>query len=819
MAAQQASISRRSLDELLATPTTSRGSSIDLDADGFRKTEAMPETKIEEPTPINPWSERPPLSQYSSESYTSRRITPSHENDDPYEDQANDELLAPPGRQRGNQDQFQSLSPSASFTPATRFSLESASTIKGLPEWNVSGNSIGYENMSTIDWMNEYRKERLRHNSAQKSYISDSAKIWFVLLVTGLWVGLITAGADVVVNWLADLKLGYCRSGFYLSHEFCCLGEDLTCDSWTAWGAALHASGSGSYVIDYIFHVLYALIFGSAAAFLVLHYAPYACHSGIPEIKTILGGFIIKGFMGFWTLVTKTCSMCLASASGLWFGAEEPLVHIACCCANITIRLFPSLRRNEARKREIFSAAAAAGIAVGFGAPVGGVLYSLEQISYYFPDKTLWQSFVCAMVASVSIQLANPFRTGKLVIFQVTSNRLFHDFEIVPFVLLGVIGGVVGALFIKLNMMIARWRPRSRVFNHPLVEVAVLSVVTALVNFPDPFSRIQNIVLVANLFQECAADSTSMLCDHDSSGKVIALLLLVAFLGIIFSAYTFGTSIPSGVMMPSMTVGACYGRAFGILMESWQRNHPDMIFFRSSRPPDGACVTPEVYAIVGAASALGGVTRLTVSLVVIMFELTGALGYVLPIMVSVLVAKLVGDAFDRNGIYESWIHFRGYPFLSNNDDDPVPDLSVDEVMTSVENLTVLEASGLTIGELEDVVATHDYKGFPVVDNAQENTLLGYIARNELKYALQQARTIPQIADLTPCLMVGSTPLGGSPFVDLRQLVNQTPPTLSYRSTLALVATMFQRMGLRYMLLTKKGKLQGLITRKRVCAIA
>lgn len=70
--------------------------------------------------------------------------------------------------------------------------------------------------------------------------------------------------------------------------------------------------------------------------------------------------------------------MCLASASGMWFGGEEPLIHIACCCANIATRLFPSLRRNEARKREIYSAAAAAGIAVGFGAPVGGVLYSLE---------------------------------------------------------------------------------------------------------------------------------------------------------------------------------------------------------------------------------------------------------------------------------------------------------------------------------------------------------------------------------------------------------------------------------------------------------
>ena len=113
-------------------------------------------------------------------------------------------------------------------------------------------------------------------------------------------------------------------------------------------------------------------------------FAPYARHSGIPEIKVILGGFVIRRFMGAWTLLVKSLGLCLAVASGLWLGKEGPLVHVACCCANLLMKPFPSLSQNEARKREVLSAAAAAGISVAFGSPIGGVLFSLEVSRTHF---------------------------------------------------------------------------------------------------------------------------------------------------------------------------------------------------------------------------------------------------------------------------------------------------------------------------------------------------------------------------------------------------------------------------------------------------
>jgi chloride channel 3/4/5 len=97
-------------------------------------------------------------------------------------------------------------------------------------------------------------------------------------------------------------------------------------------------------------------------------------------------------------LKIKVVGLCLSVASGLTLGKEGPLVHVACCLGNLIPNIFRKYKKNEAKKREILSASSAAGVSVAFGAPIGGVLFSLEEVSYYFPYQTMWRSFVCAMV-------------------------------------------------------------------------------------------------------------------------------------------------------------------------------------------------------------------------------------------------------------------------------------------------------------------------------------------------------------------------------------------------------------------------------------
>ncbi len=295
--------------------------------------------------------------------------------------------------------------------------------------------------------------------------------------------------------------------------------------------------------------------------------------------------------------------------------------------------------------------------------------------------------------------------------------------------------------------------------------------------------------------------------------RIITLLLLAAVLGFALASVTFGLEIPAGIILPSMAIGALYGRALGIIVEVWQRNLSHLFIF-SSCEADMPCVTPGTYAIIGAASALGGVTRMTVSIVVIMFELTGALTYVLPIMIAVMISKWVGDAMGKRGIYESWIDFNEYPFLDNRDDSAAPIASVSEVMTHVEDLVVLTASGHTIQSLSDLLSTQPYRGFPVVSDSRDALLLGYISRAELIFALDSAVGPPRRLPPNTEAFFSHPPVPDvGTILDLRPWMDQTPITLSSKSSFQLTRDMFQKLGLRYVLFCDKGILQGLLTKK------
>ncbi|KAK5240947.1 H(+)/Cl(-) exchange transporter 5, partial [Cryomyces antarcticus] len=104
-----------------------------------------------------------------------------------------------------------------------------------------------------------------------------------------------------------------------------------------------------------------------------------AAGSGVAEVKVILSGFVLHGYLGMKTLTFKTLGLILSVSSGLSLGKEGPYVHIAACIGNVACRMFSKYRHNDGKRREVLSASAASGVAVAFGAPIGGVLFSLEE--------------------------------------------------------------------------------------------------------------------------------------------------------------------------------------------------------------------------------------------------------------------------------------------------------------------------------------------------------------------------------------------------------------------------------------------------------
>lgn len=112
----------------------------------------------------------------------------------------------------------------------------------GMLDWYVEGpgRRVGYDDLTAIDWIFEYTKERQRKRLLYSSgqgimghlrRLLDAGKVWFVLIATGIAVGIIAAVIDISSNWLGDIKTGYCKNGpgggkFYLNRRFCCWGHE-----------------------------------------------------------------------------------------------------------------------------------------------------------------------------------------------------------------------------------------------------------------------------------------------------------------------------------------------------------------------------------------------------------------------------------------------------------------------------------------------------------------------------------------------------------------------------------------------------------------
>ncbi|KAJ1364632.1 hypothetical protein KIN20_024761 [Parelaphostrongylus tenuis] len=551
-----------------------------------------------------------------------------------------------------------------------------------------------YGDFHTIDWQRDLARDRLRHKLIVEKRADfpwgifqsawDAGAGWICVLMVGLAAGAVAGVIDIGARWMSDLKDGVCADRFWLDREHCCWSsndtvfKDSDCSAWTAWPEMLNYYGKNPffYVLEFVFYVGWAVLMATLAVILVKVFAPYACGSGIPEIKCILSGFVIRGYLGKWTFIIKSVGLILASASGLSLGKEGPMVHLACCIGNIFSYLFPKYGMNEAKKREILSASAAAGVSVAFGAPIGGVLFSLEEASYYFPLKTMWRSFFCALIAGIILRIVNPFGSYQTSLFHVDYMMKWTFVELIPFAGLGLFGGILGSIFIFGNIRWSRFRKNSKTLGgNPIYEVIVVTFLTAAISYFNPYMRKSASNMIKQLFDRCGPEDYEVnLCDYQNktftsnkvsdnyhtgvlgSGVQNAMwqLIMALIFKLIFTIFTFGIKVPCGLFVPSIAMGAIAGRLVGISMEgvftSFQMQSGHSMYWSCQIGKD--CVMPGLYAMVGAAAVLGGVTRMTVSLVVIMFELTGSLEFIVPTMVATMFSKWIGDAICKAGIYE-----------------------------------------------------------------------------------------------------------------------------------------------------------------------
>ncbi|KAF2105939.1 chloride channel [Lophiotrema nucula] len=749
---------------------------------------------------------------------------------------------------------------------------------------------VWYDQFTSTDWVHDsiadaYRVKALRSRRDIRGRILawfDGAQGWLLVAIIGIITAILAYFVNVTERTLFDYKQGYCTKKWWMDRKKCCDGATI-CDEWLHWSRVirtdrLDSTGTqfAAFVVTMIALSLASCVVTMASKTVVpsaisistldenlgadilhreddadrkrglspeararepqvrppmVYYS--AAGSGVAEVKVILSGFVLHGYLGLRTLIIKTLGLVLSVASGLSLGKEGPYVHISTCIGNIACRMFSKYNSNDGKRREVLSASAASGVAVAFGAPIGGVLFSLEEVSYYFPSKTLFRTFFCCIVAALSLKFLNPYGNNKIVLFEVRYLTDWKSFEILAFILTGALGGVLGALFIKASRIWARTFRRIPVIKaYPLLEVFLVALVTGILSFWNRYTKLPVAELLFELASPCDTftDSGDGLCPTKEHIPAVLKTLAIAFVikaGL--TVVTFGIKVPAGIYVPSMVVGGLAGRFIGHLVQLFALRFSDSGLFDGCDPtgPPGSCVVPGVYAMVAAGATMTGVTRLTVTLAVILFELTGSLDHVLPFSLGILTAKWTADAIEPLSIYDLLTDMNAYPFLDNKV-RPIFTSVLGDIIPRVREERIIDITESPLVHATELRAKHELLhvsgeidgGLPVI---KDGILVGLIPGPDLEFALDKLKN----EENTLCLMstqvawaAGRDNGGEHPYdqieedpTDFTPYIDPAPVALDVHSPMDLVYECFVKLGLRYICALKDGQYAGLVHKK------
>ncbi|XP_030236489.1 chloride channel protein 2b isoform X4 [Gadus morhua] len=559
----------------------------------------------------------------------------------------------------------------------------------------------------------------------QKFLISRVGEDWIFLILLGLLMAL--------VSWAVDFCIAIC----------------LQAQKWMYGGL------DSNVFLQYLAWVTYPVVLITFSAGFTQILAPQAVGSGIPEMKTILRGVVLKEYLTFKTFVAKVIGLTCALGSGMPLGKEGPFVHIASLCAALLSRfmsLFGGIYENESRNIEMLAAACAVGVGCCFAAPIGGVLFSIEVTSTFFAVRNYWRGFFAATFSAFIFRVLAVWNRDEETITALFKTRFRLDFpfdlqELPAFAVIGIASGFGGALFVYLNRLIVQFIRKQKAINKFLMKKRLLypALVTLLVStltFPPGFGQFmagkltQKEALVTLLDNRTWAKQ-GIAEDFDYLGhlqawqhpQVNVFVTLVLFIVMKFWMSALATTIPvpCGAFMPVFVIGAAFGRLVGESMAAW---FPDGIHTDGVIYP----IVPGGYAVVGAAALSGAVTH-TVSTAVIVFELTGQISHILPVMIAVILANAVAQSLQPS-LYDSIIRIKKLPYL--------PELGWghhEKYNIRVEDIMVRDVRYITLNccyrDLHNVLLTGNLKTLALVESAESMILLGSIERAQLQALLSQ----------------------------------------------------------------------------------
>ncbi|KAL9271051.1 Chloride channel protein CLC-c-like protein, partial [Drosera capensis] len=664
---------------------------------------------------------------------------------------------------------------------------------------------------------------------------------WALVLLIGLSTGVVGFFNNIAVENIAGFKL--------------LLTSDLMSD--------------GKYFKAFLVYAGCNIVLAAIAGALCAFIAPAAAGSGIPEVKAYLNGVDAPSILAPSTLFVKIFGSVFGVSAGFVIGKEGPMVHTGACIANLLgqggsrkyhltwtwLRYF----KNDRDRRDLITCGAAAGVAAAFRAPVGGVLFALEEAASWWRSALLWRAFfttaIVAIILRALIEFCSSgkcglFGKGGLIMYDVSSAATsYGSADVLAVLLLGALGGFLGSLY---NYLIDKGL---RIYNFinekgpyiKILAVVFIAILSTACSFGLPWLA-KCSVCPSNGTEECSTDSESgnyksfqcgsgyyndlaslFLNTNDdairnlfstSTGREFRISSLfiffftIYFLGII----TYGIAIPAGLFIPVILAGATYGRLVGRLFSTI------------------STLDTGLYALLGAASMLGGTMRMTVSLCVIILELTNDLLLLPLVMLVLLISKTVADCFNK-GVYDQIVRLKGLPFMEAHAEHYMRQLVAGDVVSG----PLISFSGVEkVGNIVHALQSTGHNGFPVIDEppfSEAPELCGLVLRYHLLVLLQakyfSAERVRTGAEILKRFSPFDFAKPGSGkglkledlsfepedmemYIDLHPITNASPYAVVETMSLAKAAILFRELGLRHMCVVPKSQgrppIVGILTR-------
>jgi CIC family chloride channel protein len=323
-------------------------------------------------------------------------------------------------------------------------------------------------------------------------------------------------------------------------------------------------------------------------------------------------------------LLGRTLARCALSIGAVGMGAslgrEGALVQAGAASGTwLALRLGV----DEAQARIVVACGAAAGIAAAYDVPIGGALFGLEVLLGSFALELLGPIVVSCVVATAVARTL----PGAHITYVIPEYQLLRPSELLVGFALAPIFGLASAVFVRVMGMVEVQLDRLPGWAQPaLPPIALALLGAAAIRFPP---------LLGNGFDTV----------HDALvGRLpLALLAGLPFLKLLASAVCAGAGVPGGLFTPSLFFGATLGGLAGELLAHGL----------------GWNVPPGAIALVGMAAVLAGTTHAAVSSVVIIFEMTGDYGVILPLMLTAAVAAATSKAIEPDSLYTAPLRRRG----------------------------------------------------------------------------------------------------------------------------------------------------------------